>query len=61
MRHNRQWKREYDREVDVATTHFENLCSACDNFGDPERCPFYERAQADTFWKDELGCTKFED
>lgn len=49
------------RELEVATTWFENLCGACDNFGDPVRCPFYGKVLEDTFWKTEVRCDKFWD
>lgn len=39
---------------------FERYCVNCDNFKDPERCPFYPTTE-DTLWKEELDCKYFWD
>jgi hypothetical protein len=39
---------------------FERYCVNCDNFRDPERCPFYPTTE-DTLWKEELDCKYFWD
>lgn len=30
--------------------YWEKMCGACDNFGNPETCPFYDQAEEDTEW-----------
>ena len=39
---------------------FERYCGNCDNFGVPERCPFYPTSE-DTMWEEELDCRNFWD
>lgn len=39
---------------------FERYCGNCDNFGNPETCPFYPTSE-DTMWKEELDCKNFWD
>lgn len=39
---------------------FEDYCSACDNFNNPDECPFYRRVDQFTEWKT-IGCEDFID
>ena len=40
--------------------NFENYCSACDNFEDRNKCPFYGKVTPDTEYA-QLGCKNFWD
>lgn len=56
-------KRVSDKEKgpDVVDRYdFERYCVNCDNFRNPETCPFYPTSE-DTMWKEELDCKNFWD
>ena len=39
---------------------WEHHCSACDHFNNPDECPFYNRVDSETYWRD-IGCNNFWD
>lgn len=50
---------EEDAELNIKYD-FEDYCGNCDNFGNPDICPFIHEVNEDSHWKD-VGCNYFDD
>ena len=63
---NKSLSKEEQEELELAVETmdnpyaFENYCGACDHFGIPEECPFFEKVNDHTEWK-KIKCIDFWD
>lgn len=61
-----KFTKEEQEDLDIAVEQmediyaFENYCGACDNFDDPDNCPFYNKVTFCTRWES-IKCNKFWD
>lgn len=58
----REDKEELEEHIELMENpySFEDYCGACDRFGNPEECPFFEKVHSRTYWKS-LKCIDFID